>query len=108
MFAQPPPGGGSDPGGGLSVRGRGAVLDRSERGPRRCRRHQGPLMGVPGTGHTITLPGVNIFRIQNGKIVERCGWLDELGPLRELGISPDPTADGAAASTSKASTSAVP
>ena len=32
--------------------------------------HQGPLMGVPGTGQTITLPGVNIFRIQDGKIVD--------------------------------------
>jgi steroid delta-isomerase-like uncharacterized protein len=65
--------------------------------------HQGPLMGVPGTGHTITLPGVNIFRIQDGKIVERWGRLDELGLLRQLGIAPDPTADR----TPAASTSAV-
>jgi steroid delta-isomerase-like uncharacterized protein len=69
--------------------------------------HRGPLMGVPGTGHTVTLPGVNIFRIQDGRIVERWGRLDELGLLHQLGIAPDPPADRAAASTSKASTSAV-
>jgi len=70
--------------------------------------HQGPLMGVPGTGQTITLPGVNIFRIQDGRIVERWGRLDELGLLRQLGIAPDPPADRTpAASTSAASTSAV-
>lgn len=55
--------------------------------------HQGPLMGVPGMGHTITLPGVNIFRIQDGRIVERWGRLDELGLLRQLGIVPDPASD---------------
>ena len=66
--------------------------------------HRGPLMGVPGTGHTVTLPGVNIFRIQNGRIVERWGRLDDLGLLHQLGIAPDPPADRAAASTSKAST----
>ena len=70
--------------------------------------HQGPLMGVPGTGQTITLPGVNIFRIQDGRIVERWGRLDELGLLHQLGIAPDPPADRTpAASTSAASTSAV-
>ena len=65
--------------------------------------HQGPLMGVPGSGNTITLPGVNIFRIQNGKIVERWGRLDELGLLSQLGIAPDPTSDR----TPAASTSAL-
>jgi steroid delta-isomerase-like uncharacterized protein len=64
---------------------------------------EGPLMGVPGTGKTITLAGVNIFRIQDGRIVERWGRLDELGLLRELGIAPEPTADR----TPAASTSAL-
>jgi steroid delta-isomerase-like uncharacterized protein len=61
--------------------------------------HQGPLMGVPGTGNTITLPGVNIFRIRDGRIVERWGRLDELGLLRQLGIAPDPSADRTSATT---------
>lgn len=50
--------------------------------------HRGELMGMPGTGHTITLLGVNIFRIRDGKIVERWGRLDELGLLRQLGTVP--------------------
>lgn len=46
------------------------------------------LMGVPASGRTITLEGVNIFRIRDGKIVERWGRLDELGVLRQLGLVP--------------------
>jgi steroid delta-isomerase-like uncharacterized protein len=49
--------------------------------------HQGELMGVPGTGATITLHGINIFRIRNGRIVERWGQLDQLGVLRQLGLT---------------------
>jgi predicted ester cyclase len=50
--------------------------------------HQGELMGVTGTGETITLHGINIFRIADGKIVERWGQLDQLGLLHQLGLTP--------------------
>jgi predicted ester cyclase len=50
--------------------------------------HQGDLMGVPGTGATIALRGMNIFRISDGKIVERWGQLDQLGVLHQLGLTP--------------------
>ncbi|MGI5126383.1 ester cyclase [Pseudonocardia sp. CA-107938] len=50
--------------------------------------HQGELMGVAGTGKTVTLRGINIFRIADGRIVERWGRLDELGLLRQLGLAP--------------------
>ena len=50
--------------------------------------HQGELMGVPGTGRTIQLLGINIFRIQDGRIVERWGRLDEMGLLRQLELMP--------------------
>jgi predicted ester cyclase len=43
-------------------------------------------MGVAPTGKTIVLRGVNIFRIDGGRIVERWGRLDELGLLRQLGL----------------------
>jgi predicted ester cyclase len=48
----------------------------------------GSLMGVTGTGQTISLPGINIFRVLDGRIVERWGRLDELGLLFQLGLSP--------------------
>lgn len=50
--------------------------------------HRGELMGVPGTGKTLTLRGVNIFRIKDGRIVERWGRLDQLGVLQQLGLVP--------------------
>lgn len=50
--------------------------------------HRGDLMGVPGTGKTIVLRGINVFRIADGKIVERWGQLDQLGVLHQLGLKP--------------------
>jgi predicted ester cyclase len=51
--------------------------------------HRGELMGVAGTGQTVTLKGINIFRIEGDKIVERWGQLDQLGLLRQLGLAPE-------------------
>ncbi len=50
--------------------------------------HRGELMGVPPTGKTIVLPGVNVFRIEGDRIVERWGRLDELRLMRQLGLVP--------------------
>ena len=50
--------------------------------------HRGEVMGVPPTGRTVSLPGINIFRLRDGVIVERWGLLDELGFLRQLGVVP--------------------
>jgi steroid delta-isomerase-like uncharacterized protein len=50
--------------------------------------HRSELMGVAATGKTISLPGINIFRLEDGKIVERWGQLDEVGMLRQLGLVP--------------------
>jgi steroid delta-isomerase-like uncharacterized protein len=46
-----------------------------------------PIMGVAPSGETVTLPGINIFRLSDGRIVERWGRLDDLGFRRELGVS---------------------
>ncbi len=50
---------------------------------------RGELLGVPPTGRTVTLRGINIFRVRDGRIVERWGRLDELGFLRQLGLAPE-------------------
>jgi predicted ester cyclase len=50
--------------------------------------HTGELMGAHPTGKTITLAGIQIFRLQGDKIVERWGRLDEVGLLRQLGLIP--------------------
>ncbi|MFJ3223806.1 ester cyclase [Streptomyces sp. NPDC086783] len=47
---------------------------------------RGEILGVAPTGRTLSLPGINIFRLRDGRIVERWGRLDELGLLRGLGL----------------------
>ena len=48
------------------------------------------IMGVAPSGATVTLPGINIFRLRDGRIVERWGRLDDLGFLRQLGVAEHP------------------
>ena len=50
--------------------------------------HSGELMGAQPTGKTITLDGIQIFRLRGDKIVERWGRLDEVSLLRQLGLIP--------------------
>jgi steroid delta-isomerase-like uncharacterized protein len=50
--------------------------------------HQGEIMGVAPTGRQVTLAGINIFRVQDGQLVERWGRTDDLGFLQQLGIVP--------------------
>jgi steroid delta-isomerase-like uncharacterized protein len=49
--------------------------------------HQGEMFGVAPSGEQLVLRGINIFRICDGKIVERWGRLDELGVLQQLGLA---------------------
>jgi steroid delta-isomerase-like uncharacterized protein len=58
--------------------------------------HRGSVMGETPTGHDVVLRGVNIFRITDGKIVERWGRLDDLGLLQQLGLAHWPVATTAA------------
>jgi steroid delta-isomerase-like uncharacterized protein len=54
--------------------------------------HRGSVMGETPTGHDVVLRGVNIFRIADGKIVERWGRLNDLGLLQQLGLAQRPGA----------------
>lgn len=48
------------------------------------------IMGVAASGRSVTLQGINIFRVRDGRIVERWGRLDDLGFLRQLGVIEHP------------------
>jgi steroid delta-isomerase-like uncharacterized protein len=48
--------------------------------------HRGEIMGIAPTGRTVSLAGINIFRIKDGKITERWGRLDDLGFMQQLGV----------------------
>jgi steroid delta-isomerase-like uncharacterized protein len=50
--------------------------------------HQGDLFGIPATGKPIKTTGINIFRIEDGKIVEYWNNADDLGVLQQLGVIP--------------------
>ena len=50
--------------------------------------HQGDLFGIPPTGKAIKSTGINIFRIEDGKIVEHWNNADDLGVLQQLGVIP--------------------
>jgi steroid delta-isomerase-like uncharacterized protein len=52
--------------------------------------HTGAFMGVPPTGKTITMTGIEIFRIENGKIAELWGEANLMGLMQQLGILPHP------------------
>jgi predicted ester cyclase len=50
--------------------------------------HNGMLMNILPTGRQATLKGIDILRIEGGKIVERWGEFDALGMLHQLGVIP--------------------
>lgn len=47
-----------------------------------------PLMGMPATGKSAVVTGIQIDRIVDGKIVETWGNFDQLGLLQQLGVIP--------------------
>ncbi len=47
--------------------------------------HSGPFLGLPATGRTFSVDGVNIFRVAGGRIVERWSFFDVTALLAQLG-----------------------
>jgi steroid delta-isomerase-like uncharacterized protein len=52
--------------------------------------HKGDLGGIPPTGKEATLKGIDILRIENGRIAERWAEYDNLGLMQQLGVVPTP------------------
>jgi len=50
--------------------------------------HNGEFMGLPPTGKAIVMTGIEIFRLQNGKIAELWGEANLMGLMQQLGIVP--------------------
>jgi steroid delta-isomerase-like uncharacterized protein len=53
-------------------------------------RHVNEVYGIPPTGKQLSVWGIDIFRFENGKIVE--WWIidDNLGMMEQLGAIPNP------------------
>lgn len=52
--------------------------------------HQGAFRAISPTGKPITVTGINIFRIVNGKLHEHWGLADRLSALQQLGLVSSP------------------
>ncbi len=50
--------------------------------------HQGEFFGIPPTGTRATVTEMHMFRIADGKVVERWGEWDALGLMQQLGAAP--------------------
>lgn len=52
--------------------------------------HRGEFLGVPATGKAVTLSGVHVDRVADGRIAERWETVDLLGLLQQLGATIQP------------------
>lgn len=52
--------------------------------------HTGEFMGIPATGRHVTMEGIAIHRIVDGRIAEHWAQVDAAGLLMQLGALPQP------------------
>lgn len=50
--------------------------------------HHGPFMGIPATGKSAIVTGIDIHLLQNGKLAEHWDVQDMLSLLQQLGVLP--------------------
>jgi len=50
--------------------------------------HKGELAGIPPTGKSVTVTGVSVDRIVDGKLVAGWSISDQYGMLQQLGVIP--------------------
>lgn len=51
--------------------------------------HQSEFFGVPPTGNVVSIEGMDLSRLADGKIVEHWTQMDSLGMMQQLGVIPD-------------------
>jgi steroid delta-isomerase-like uncharacterized protein len=49
--------------------------------------NKGEMMGMPATGKSVRVEGIDIMRYTNGKCVEHWGVFDTLGMMQQLGVA---------------------
>jgi len=53
-------------------------------------KHTGEMLGVPASNNDVSMEGIAIHRIANGKIAEHWGQVDAAGLLFQMGAMPGP------------------
>jgi steroid delta-isomerase-like uncharacterized protein len=54
-------------------------------------RHVGDFLGMPPTGHSYAIAGIDIYRIEDGQLAEHWHVIDQLAMLQQLGLVPAAT-----------------
>jgi steroid delta-isomerase-like uncharacterized protein len=52
--------------------------------------HVGAFMGLAATGRRYTTTGIEIWRVENGKLAEHWDVVDVVGQMQQLGLLPQP------------------
>jgi steroid delta-isomerase-like uncharacterized protein len=53
-------------------------------------RHVGDFMGMPPSGRSFTIAGIDVHRFQDGRMAEHWHVVDQLAMLQQLGVIPQP------------------
>lgn len=48
--------------------------------------HAGEFMGIPATGRTVTVSGIDVHRLRDGRLAEHWHVVEELQMLQQLGV----------------------
>jgi steroid delta-isomerase-like uncharacterized protein len=51
--------------------------------------HNGDLMGVAATGKTVEFGGIDIIRVEDGKVAEHWGVTDTMSLMQQVGAIPE-------------------
>ena len=54
--------------------------------------HVGEFLGIPASGKTFSIGGIDIYRVADGLLCEHWHQLDQLSMLGQLGLLPEPAA----------------
>jgi len=55
---------------------------------------EGEWMGVPASGKSFRSEVMDMFRLEDGRIAEHWGVMDQMGMMVQLGPIPDPASEG--------------
>jgi steroid delta-isomerase-like uncharacterized protein len=51
--------------------------------------HEGDFLGVPATGKSVEIKGLDIIRVKDGKVTEHWGATDTMSLMEQLGALPE-------------------
>ena len=54
-------------------------------------KHTGIFVGIPATGKQVSMSGISIHRVKDGKLAEHWAQMDALSLLQQMGAIPSAT-----------------